>query len=99
MLVLVVVSSLLISILSYACWNLLKKNEELEEAINVFYARTNATVRYMRFLDERQMFERDDEVGEIFKLLVETVDKLYGFVTEIRDGTSTEEEIKYILEV
>ena len=88
----VVILSLIIVGLSYACWNLLKKNEELEEAINVFYARTNATVRYMRFLDERQMFERDDEVGETFKLLVETVDKLYGFVTEIRDGTSTEEE-------
>jgi hypothetical protein len=40
----------------------------------------------MRFMDERQMFESDDEVGEVFKLLVETVEKLYGFVTEIRDG-------------
>lgn len=92
MLVLVVVSSLLIGILSYACWNLLKKNEELEDAINMFYARTNATVKYMRFMDERQMFERDDEVGEVFKLLVETVDKLYGFVTEIRDGNTTAEK-------
>ena len=57
--------SLLVGGLSYACWNLLKKNEELEDAINLFYARTNATVKYMRFLDERQMFERDDEVGEV----------------------------------
>ena len=89
---LVVTLSVLVIALSYGCWNLLKKNEELEEAINVFYARTNATVRYMRFLDERQMFERDDEVGETFKLLVETVDKLYGFVTEIRDGNTTEEK-------
>ena len=92
MLVFVVISSLLIGILSYACWNLLKKNEELEDAINMFYARTNATVKYMRFMDERQMFERDDEVGEVFKLLVETVDKLYGFVTEIRDGNTTAEK-------
>jgi hypothetical protein len=89
---LVVTLSVLVVALSFACWNLLKKNEELEEAINVFYARTNATIRYMRFMDERQMFERDDEVGEVFKLLVETVDKLYSFVTEIRDGTTTEEE-------
>jgi len=92
MLVFVVISSLLIGILSYACWNLLKKNEELEDAINMFYARTNATVKYMRFMDERQMFERDDEVGEVFKLLVETVDKLYGFVTEMRDGNTTAEK-------
>jgi|DEB19_MinimDraft_3_1074340.scaffolds.fasta_scaffold45825_1 hypothetical protein len=89
---LVVTLSLLVGVLSYGCWNLLKRNEELEEVINLFYARTNATVRYMRFLDERQMFESDDEVGETFKLLVETVDKLYGFVTEIRDGNTTQEE-------
>ena len=89
---LVVTLSVLSGVLGYGCWNLLKKNEQLEDIINEFYARTNATVRYMRFLDERQMFERDDEVGETFKLLVETVDKLYGFVTEIRDGNTTTEE-------
>jgi hypothetical protein len=89
---LVVTLSLIIGVLSYACWNLLKKNEQLEDAINLFYARTNATVKYMRFLDERQIFESDDEVGEVFKLLVETMDKLYGYVTEIRDGNRTPEE-------
>lgn len=89
---LVVLLTILSGVLGYGCWNLLRKNEELEEAINVFYARTNATVRYMRVLDERQMFESDDEVGETFKLLVETVDNLYGFVTEIRDGDTTTEE-------
>jgi hypothetical protein len=85
----IAVLSILVVALTYACWNLLKKNEMLEDAINLFYARTNATVKYMRFLDERQLFEQDDEVGEVFKLLVETADKLYGFVTEIRDGDST----------
>lgn len=90
--VIVAVLSVLSGVLGYGCWNLLKRNEQLEDTINEFYARTNATVRYMRFLDERQMFERDDEVGETFKLLVETVDKLYRFVTEIRDGNTTEEE-------
>jgi len=89
---LVVLLSLLSIILGYGCWNLIKKNEQLEEVINLFYARTNATVKYMRFLDERQMFESDDEVGETFKLLVETVDKLYDFVTEIRDGNTTAQE-------
>jgi len=92
LIILVVTLSLIIVGLSYVCWNLLRKNEELEDAINMFYARTNATVRYMRFMDERQMFESDDEVGQVFKLLVETVDNLYGFVTEIRDGNTTEKE-------
>ena len=89
---LVTILLVLVGVLSYACWNLLQKNEQLEEAINIFYARTTATVRYMRFMDERQMFENDDEVGETFKLLVETVDSLGSFVTEMRDGNTTEEE-------
>jgi hypothetical protein len=88
----IVVLSVLVCVLSFACWNLLKKTEMLEDAINMFYARTNATVKYMRFLDERQLFEQDDEVGEVFKLLVETVDKLNGFVTEIRDGDNPKEK-------
>lgn len=91
--VIITILTVLVGVLGYACWNLLKKIEMLEDAINLFYARTNATIKYMRFLDERQMFEADDEVGEVFKLLVETVDKLYGFVTEIRDGnTGTKEK-------
>jgi len=92
LIILVVILSLVVSVLSYSCWNLIKKNEELEDAINLFYARTNATVKYMRFMDERQMFERDDEVGEVFKLLVGSVENLYGFVTEIRDGDTTPEK-------
>jgi hypothetical protein len=74
--------------MGYGIWNLLQKNEVLEDSINEFYARTNATVKYMRFLDEKQMFEKDDEVGDVFKLLVETVNTLYGFVTEIRDDNT-----------
>lgn len=79
-----------ISGMGYGIWNLLQKNEVLEDSINEFYARTNATVKYMRFLDEKQMFEKDDEVGDVFKLLVETVNTLYGFVTEIRDDNTEE---------
>jgi hypothetical protein len=86
------VALIIIIILGYGCLNLLRKNEVQEDAINAFYARTNATVKYMRFLDERKMFESDDEVGETFKLLVETVDNLYSFVTEIRDGDTPTKE-------
>lgn len=89
---LVVTLSILVGVLSYGCWNLLKKNEQLEDAINAFYARTNATIRYMRALDDRQMFETDDEVGTLFKLLVQTVESLYSYVTEIRDGDTTTKE-------
>jgi len=82
----------LVAALSFATYNLLRKNEELEDAINQFYGRTNATVRLMRALDNRQIFEQDDEVGSVFKQLVECTDLLYAFVTEIRDGNNEEEE-------
>lgn len=89
---LVVVLTILVGVLSLATYNLLRKNEELEDAINEFYGRTNATVRLMRSLDNRQMFEEDDEVGSVFKQLVECVNLLDAFVTEIRDGNTEEEE-------
>jgi hypothetical protein len=86
----IVVLSILVCALSFACWNLLKKTELLEDVINVYHAKTNATVRLMRHFDDRQIFESDDEVGVVFKLLLESVDDLYEFVTEIRDGTTEE---------
>jgi hypothetical protein len=85
---LVVILTILVTALSFATYNLLKKNERMEDAINQFYGRTNATVRLMRSLDSRQMFEQDDEVGAVFKQLVECTDLLYAFVTEIRNGNS-----------
>jgi hypothetical protein len=89
---LVALLTILVAVLSFAIYNLLKKNEELEDAINEFYGRTNATVRLMRALDSRQIFEEDDEVGSVFKQLVECTDLLYAFVTEKRDGNNEEEE-------
>jgi hypothetical protein len=89
---LVVVLTILVALLSFATYNILRKNEQLEDAINEFYGRTNATVRLMRSIDGRQIFEQDDEVGSVFKQLVECVDLLSAFVTEIRDGNNNEEE-------
>jgi len=89
---LVALLTILVAALSFATYNMLRKNEELEDVINQFYGRTNATVRLMRALDNRQIFEQDDEVGSVFKQLVECTDLLYAFVTEIRDGNNEEEE-------
>ncbi len=89
---LIVLLTITVVVLSFATYNLLRKNEELENAINEFYGQTNATVRLMRILDNRQIFEQDDEVGSVFKQLVECTDLLYAFVTEIRDGNNEEEK-------
>jgi hypothetical protein len=85
----VLIISILLNIsLIYATWNLLRKNELMEETIENFYTRLDKTLRTMRALDERQMFEKDDEVGDVFSQLTDTVNDLrpllYG--SDIEDG-------------
>ena len=85
----VLIISILLNIsLIYATWNLLRKNELMEESIENFYTRLDKTLRTMRALDERQMFEKDDEVGDVFSQLTDTVNDLrpllYG--SDIEDG-------------
>ena len=89
---LLVVAIIIICALVYACWNMLKKNERLEDAINAYHARTWRTIQEMRMLDNKQMFEEDDEVGSVFKQLLECVNELDAFVTETVDGNSTTQE-------
>ena len=65
---------LLVSILlGYSVWNLLRKIETYETTIEEFYSRLSITLHTMRAIDERQMFESDDEVGEVFAQLVDTM--------------------------
>ena len=86
------IAIIIIAGLSYACWNMLRKNERLEDVINAYHNRTWRTVLEMRTLDNRQMFEDDDEVGSVFKQLLECVNELDAFVTETVDGNITQEE-------
>jgi hypothetical protein len=48
-----------------------KQNVELEEALINVLDRVSVTLKLMRQLDDRQLFEADDEVGEVFAQLVE----------------------------
>lgn len=88
MIVLFIISILANGVFGYACWNLLRKNEVMEDAIDIFYTRLNSTLQTMRAIDTRQMFEKDDEVGSVFEQIVDTVNDLrpllYG--SNIDDG-------------
>ena len=53
--------------LGYATYNLLKKLEIYEKSVEEFYTSLSFVLHTMRALDEKQMFESDDEVGTIFK--------------------------------
>ena len=93
MIVIVIISILLNAALGYACWNLLRKNEVMEDAIDIFYTRLDTTLKTMRAIDSREMFEKDDEVGSVFNQIVDTVNDLrpllYG--SNIEDGENESE--------
>jgi hypothetical protein len=88
MIAVLIISILLNGTLGYACWNLLRKNEVMEDAIENFYTRLDRTLKTMRAIDQREMFEKDDEVGSVFNQIVDTVNDLrpllYG--SDIEDG-------------
>lgn len=93
MIVVLILSILLNGALGYACWNLLRKNEVMEDAIDIFYTRLDTTLKTMRAIDSREMFEKDDEVGSVFNQIVDIVNDLrpllYGSNTE--DGEKENE--------
>lgn len=93
MIVILIISILANGALGYACWNLLRKNEVMEDAIDIFYTRLDKTLQTMRAIDTRQMFEKDDEVGSVFEQIVDTVNDLrpllYGSNTD--DGEKESE--------
>jgi hypothetical protein len=91
MIVLLTISVVLNVVLVYAAWNSLRKIEMLEDNIGNFYSRVQETLNTMRELDERQMFEKDDEVGDVFAQLIDTVNELRPFIYGSINGDGQEE--------
>ena len=79
MIVLLIISILVNGALGYACWNMLRKNEMMEDAINNFYTRLDRTLKTMRAIDTREMFEKDDEVGDLFTKIKQTIIRFKRF--------------------
>jgi len=80
MIVLLTIIVVFNAVLLYAAWNSVRKIEMLEDSISNFYSRTQSTLNTMRELDEKQMFEKDDEVGDLFAQLTDTVNELRPFI-------------------
>jgi predicted Holliday junction resolvase-like endonuclease len=73
---------IIIAALAYAVWNLLKKIERYEDIIqendNIIQdelQRNEALLEALRQIDNRQMFEKDDDVGSIFSLIKQTIER------------------------
>jgi hypothetical protein len=84
----------IIFVLLFIVGNLFRKYEQLEiqceterqKALDI-YSAVSITLHTMRTLDERRMFEQDDEVGVVFQELVDVVNNLRPFIYETLNDT------------
>jgi hypothetical protein len=71
--------SLLIIALLYVVYNILQKLEKYEDFIEKELRKNEALLEALREIDNRQMFEKDDDVGSIFYQIKETIEKFKQF--------------------
>ena len=71
----------------YIIFNLSNKITLYEQSIQQFYEDTSMVLHTMRVLDEKKMFESDDEVGTLFQQLTEIV----GSLRPLLYGTTDDE--------
>jgi hypothetical protein len=65
--------------------NLILKNEQMEDFIVYLQDQVRNVLINMKTLDEKQIFEEDDEVGIVFRGLVDILNELEPIVSEAPD--------------
>ena len=70
--------------LSYAVYNLVIKQEQLEDWVENYITKINEVNTKIRQIDYKGYFEVDDEVGQVFEQLKEEVQSLEE-LTEITE--------------
>ena len=70
--------------LSYAVYNLLLKQEQLEDWVEDYIDRINEVNRKIRQIDYKGYFEVDDEVGQVFEQIKNEVQSLEE-LTEVEE--------------
>jgi hypothetical protein len=92
--ILFIVSFLFNLALIYMLLRAIRKIDSLEDTLDYLYFSITEVLHTIRVLDEKQMFEKDDEVGEVFLKITETVNYLrpilYG---SLLDGKTEETRI------
>jgi hypothetical protein len=58
---------IIVTILGFAIWNLLKKNEALEDFISKQSEAINACDQRLKQIDDKGIFYADDQIGFFFK--------------------------------
>ena len=90
----IVVALLVISVivniaLIYASYVAVTKIEIYEDNIMKFYTGATQILRTSRHLDNREMFEKDDEVGALFQQLITVIGELRGILYEKEEEEET----------
>jgi hypothetical protein len=80
-----------VGIIGYIIWNLLKKVEKLEEMVNVqekyimdFYDLIKQSEIKIKEIDDKQLFQSDDEVGFFFTNLKTIQEALSDYIKFIK---------------
>ena len=83
MILTIIILSILLIILGYGIYNLLQQLEKYDEAIEKSDSSLNETqeslisiLTKIRTIDSKGIFENDDEVGQVFKQISDTIEKI-----------------------
>ena len=83
MVIVVIILSILCCILGFTKWNLLRKNEKLDDEVLEYIDFTaqmevdlRKTFEEMKDIDSKGGFQAEDEVGQVFKALKGSIEKL-----------------------
>ena len=87
--VLLVISAVINVALIYASYVAVKKIEIYEDNVIRFYEGATKILRTSRQLDNREMFEKDDEVGALFQQLIIVIGELRGVIYEEEEEVET----------
>ena len=87
--VLLVISAVINVALLYSSYVTLRKIEIYEDNIVRFYEGATKILRTTRHLDNREMFEKDDEVGALFQQLITVIGELRGIIYETEEEEET----------
>ena len=69
----------------YIIYNLSTKVDFYESNIETFYSKVSVVLHSMRAVDDKQMFENDDEVGTVFQQLNDILGTLRPLIYGISD--------------
>ena len=90
MVVALLVISVVINVaLIYSSYVTVKKIEVYEDNIMRFYEGATQILRTSRHLDNKEMFEKDDEVGDLFQQLITVIGELRGIIYETEEEEET----------